>query len=744
MDAFNSPLKIENLWTENLTIINGSFGSVRRFDRCTTCHRAIDRTAPGSAIDPLYESAHVVELQLPTPDERPTVAAADEEDSSSNSHLNQRPSLLSVYGISLAGEGLIDSDDVTIRQVLPESLAAQAHVVDGDIEDGLRVGDVLQYVRNSKVLSVDQAERFLLEQVEWGKPIDVKVLRGLPQPFSSHPRLDLFLGSLSPHKLARFGCSVCHQGQGSATSFEWASHTPNSPEQEAEWIRNHGWFNNHHWIYPMFPARFVESSCLKCHHEVAELEIAEADYDEPPAPKLVKGYNLIRQYGCFGCHEINGYNGPDSRIGPDLRLEPNYSAAASQIEADPGFAELDEEQQSWVEQLVQHPERAEVRQQLLRFLKADVAEGDDAVLAESHAIIPALEDVEIPGQMRKVGPSLRHLKYKVGEAWLFDWLRNPTHFRPSTRMPRFFGMWNHLDDEERSTSARFEPIEILAITKYLLSHSQEMEVISPSAGAFAADEDEQAESGKLLFETRGCLACHKHQDFPYASATQGPDLSNVGDKFRVADDPEQARQWMYTWLKNPSLYHPRTKMPNLYLDPIVAEDGTTTDPAADIAVFLLNSSTDWTPQEDTQQYLTPNVSDLNALLEEHLKTKLYTQDVEQALKDGRIPASVAATLEGSEALLGAPKMDSRWKTNCCMSAIRPSRNTAATAATTFPASKQPNPSVQGWRTGDAKTQRGWHSSISRSISPTVTAPTATPPAPNTRAKQVIPMPPMPK
>src|SRR5690606_27980657 len=41
LDAFNSPLKIDNLWTEGLTIQNGSFGRVRRFDRCTTCHRAI-------------------------------------------------------------------------------------------------------------------------------------------------------------------------------------------------------------------------------------------------------------------------------------------------------------------------------------------------------------------------------------------------------------------------------------------------------------------------------------------------------------------------------------------------------------------------------------------------------------------------------------------------------------------------------------------------------------------------------
>ena len=111
-----------------------------------------------------------------------------------------------------------------------------------------------------------------------------------------------------------FGCTICHQGQGSATSFKWSSHTPNTPKQAHEWHAEHGWFNNHHWIFPMLPERFEESSCLKCHHQVVDLEPSEK-FPEPPAPKLVEGYHLIRQYGCYGCHEINGWAGPSKRIG---------------------------------------------------------------------------------------------------------------------------------------------------------------------------------------------------------------------------------------------------------------------------------------------------------------------------------------------------------------------------------------------------------------------------------------------
>ena len=128
---------------------------------------------------------------------------------------------------------------------------------------------------------------------------------------------------------------------GSATSFAYASHTPNTTEQAKQWAMEHGWFANPHWILPMYPQRFAESACLRCHHDVIELGPSRSTFPEPPAPKVLAGFNLIKDYGCYGCHEVSGYAGADKRIGPDLRLEPNYSPAASTVKADPAFDELD-------------------------------------------------------------------------------------------------------------------------------------------------------------------------------------------------------------------------------------------------------------------------------------------------------------------------------------------------------------------------------------------------------------------
>jgi hypothetical protein len=645
VDAFGSPLKIDNRWIDGLMQPNGSFAQIRRFDRCTTCHRAIDKTMPGSAIDPDYKIEHEYQFTLFTPSQEPqtTIDEAGNE---------VPPSLERDYGIRLS-PGLLDEDEVTVSYVEPNSLAANALMQnpnEGEIaEHGLRVGDILAFVGKDKVLSAQLAENYLMYGLKWGEPVTLTVRRGLPNPYCSHPRLDLFVGSLSPHKVSEMGCTICHEGQGSATDFKWASHTPNDPAEGADWARDHGWFNNHHWIYPMNPARFSQSTCLKCHHDVSELEPSER-FPDPPAPKLMAGYHLIESYGCFGCHEMNGYDGPDRRIGPDMRLEPNYYAAAAALEADPNFGQLTQDQQRWAEVLSLQPYRNDVRHQLHRAVVEDSQSEEPVLTSRSHELASALEDVETPGTYRKRGPTLRYVAAKLGESFLYDWIRDPTHFRPSTRMPRFFGQWDHLEDGDRDVAARYEPIEILGIVRYLVENSQSFDYLPAEEGIEHGSGAEQIERGKLMFETRGCLACHRHKDFPQAVATFAPDLSNVGDKLSAGIGTPNGTAWLYSWIKQPTHYNPRTKMPNLFLDPITDENGRTTDPAADIVTFLMSNADGWHPEPSTDQALALDADTLAALDDlalEHLSSAFFAADAEYYLQNG-IPESMASSLKGAE------------------------------------------------------------------------------------------------
>ena len=546
---------------------------------------------------------------------------------------------------------------------------------------------MLRFINDVDV-SGDRARvyRYLLDSVNWGQPLALRVDRGLPHPYSSHPRLDLFMGSLSPHKMMEVGCTICHEGQGSATSFQWASHTPNSPHEMDKWEKDHGWFSNHHWIFPMRPERFLESACLKCHFEITELEPSER-FPDPPAPKLMAGYDVIRQFGCFGCHEINGFDGPTRRRGPDIRVEPNYAAAAAEVLADPG---LNDREKQLAADIIERPELKQPRKLLAEMLaeemaKATAAKGnpsaekprvsDDTLRAV--ALLGA--DDETPGKYRKVGPSLRYVKSKVDGAFLENWIANPSDFRPTTRMPRFFGLDNHLHEIKRDEfgrpemepkvdadgkpvlneegepievpvydaspglelSKRFEPVEIRAVSEYLLSASQPFAYLDKAKDV---TEEPSAERGKTAFQTRGCLACHQHKDFPDAHSTQGPDLSRIGDKLTT---PDGAR-WLYSWVRQPNRYHARTVMPNLFLEPITAADGKVTDPAADITSFLLASHEGWKAQPTGA--IVPE--DLNDLAAEYLRGSFTNRQTEEYLKNG-IPAALRDQLKVDEQLLVA-------------------------------------------------------------------------------------------
>ena len=121
----------------------------------------------------------------------------------------------------------------------------------------------------------------------------------------------------------------------------------------------------------MYPTQFEESGCLKCHHEVVDLE-PSPKFPDPPAHTLVKGYELVRNYGCFGCHEINGFNGPQKRVGPDLRAEPPFYAAAAQLQSDVALSKLPDDVKAdvnnWVETVLHHPENDDARRRLQEFI----------------------------------------------------------------------------------------------------------------------------------------------------------------------------------------------------------------------------------------------------------------------------------------------------------------------------------------------------------------------------------------
>jgi len=105
------------------------------------------------------------------------------------------------------------------------------------------------------------------------------------QPFRPHSG-----EHLKHHPVAKYGCTVCHQGQGAATNFL---------EAKASDV---------HWDYPLLPARLTQASCSACH-------AADSSLMAKHAPSLVQGRQLFIDRGCQSCHKLDGVGG---QLGPAL------------------------------------------------------------------------------------------------------------------------------------------------------------------------------------------------------------------------------------------------------------------------------------------------------------------------------------------------------------------------------------------------------------------------------------------
>jgi mono/diheme cytochrome c family protein len=104
-----------------------------------------------------------------------------------------------------------------------------------------------------------------------------------PQPYRTHAR-----PYLDDHPVGKFGCTLCHQGQGRAVASEAAK-------------------RDEHWSSWVLPLEYTQASCGVCHDPMA--------LKDRGAPFLAAGYRLSKERGCFSCHRLQERGGA---FGPAL------------------------------------------------------------------------------------------------------------------------------------------------------------------------------------------------------------------------------------------------------------------------------------------------------------------------------------------------------------------------------------------------------------------------------------------
>ena len=358
---------------------------------------------------------------------------------------------------------------------------------------------------------------------------------GFPQPLTYHPLHE-------QHPFDKFGCTVCHRGQGRATTT----------------VDAHG--HVAHWDQPMLPLKFIQASCGQC-HEAA---------DNPAAPELARGEQVFETSGCRGCHKLGGVGGvigPElDRVGGRRSAEWLMSHFRSPASVTPDSA--------MPPQKFSEPEL----QAITLFMLSQTGESITGFYASMKVVPSATQGRRlfqqkgcigchsVNGKGGSIGPALDDVGLRRKPEWIMQHFRDPQSVTPGSVMPRF----------------GFNESEVLALTEFVLHlRDQNMALNLPSLMS-------PVERGKEIFRKYGCAGCHGQEGkggVPNPNAKTGeqvPALVHVADGYTR----DELMKVISYGRRQIDAMDPKRPQPPLYMPAW----GSTIEPAeiADLASYLFS------------------------------------------------------------------------------------------------------------------------------------------------------------
>jgi mono/diheme cytochrome c family protein len=321
--------------------------------------------------------------------------------------------------------------------------------------------------------------------------VDDPTMKNAPEPFRYHQ-------GLGPHIASKFGCTICHGGQGLATTKGDA----------------HG--NVQFWDKPLLAREYIRASCGRCHKEG----------EVPGVPELTAGRHLFETQGCRGCHKLNGVGGS---IGPDLSEEgasrrspewlERHFLAPNQVSAGSAMPNY-------------HFSREQARD--LTYYMLSLTSEDMGSYYSSVRLIPSAEYGRelftqkncivchsVGGAGAKAAPDLLGVTQRHSSEWLDEQLVNPQYVYPGSTMPEY-----DLETNARKALIAYMGTATSDDAQAILSHHTRP--VSPG--------DVSIEAGKEEFARVGCAGCHGRElegglPNPNAQGGQVPSLLHISDDY---------------------------------------------------------------------------------------------------------------------------------------------------------------------------------------------------------------------
>ncbi|MFQ5754306.1 MAG: c-type cytochrome, partial [bacterium] len=283
---------------------------------------------------------------------------------------------------------------------------------------------------------------------------------------------------LKTHPVNRFGCTPCHEGQGPALQLKYA----------------HGFVK--HWEHPLLKDDFIEAGCNKCHSKEIYVE---------HAPNLSKAKRMIFDLGCYGCHEIAGYENA-RKIGPTL------NAITSKTTPDFIYQWVQNTKSFRQHSRMPNPQFSPEEAKAVTAYLVNISKDSDYNVARApqggsvkrgeklvesigckgcHVITENDRKVRKADVTYDIAPELTKIGSKVNRDWLYAWIKNPKQYNPRTTMPNL----------------RLTDSEARDIVAYLMTNHDSNHAVNDFDNE-DLDSEELVKEGKTIIRNFGCHGCH--------------------------------------------------------------------------------------------------------------------------------------------------------------------------------------------------------------------------------------------
>jgi cbb3-type cytochrome c oxidase subunit III len=197
------------------------------------------------------------------------------------------------------------------------------------------------------------------------------------------------------HPAGKFGCTICHGGQGRAiTKREAFGQDPST-----------------HWDAPLLEYPYIQSSCGKCHAVIfsPKEELAGTEI-------FLWGERIFNQEGCLGCHKARGIGGT---VGPDLTQQGEKTKHEYRFQNIRGEQTIS----NWLKEHFRDPEMVSPGS---RMLKIDLPEEDMEALV---TFVMGLAKPDMPFTFLSVGTinEFKGIRREMNGQQAFDFCCSACH-----------------------------------------------------------------------------------------------------------------------------------------------------------------------------------------------------------------------------------------------------------------------------------------------------------------------------